>query len=367
MKKICLYSERWMDGGIENFLVNIVVILSQKNDFSIATSQKETNAYDKILNNNNCELISMNDKQIKNPFTRTFYSILNLKKTMSDGNYDVIHINMYNSIGLFYAFLIKNKKNKIICHAHNTGIDNDMFYIKRIIHNVLKYIFTNKNYTYIACSNEAAKFCFNMKKVSKVTIVNNGIDIEKFIYNEETRKRMRKDLKLDDNTIVIGHVGRFVEQKNHSFLIDIFQEYNNINPNSKLLLIGTGETKVEIENKIKKMKLEKNVLFVGNVNNVNEYMQAFDMLILPSLYEGLGIVLIEAQASGLKCIVSNKIPKNAKITENFVVANLTDNARKWAEIIEKNVKYKRKNTTNEIRKMKYDRKSNLEIMEGLYE
>ena len=162
MKNICLYSEKWTSGGIESFLVNLVELLSKKYNFTIVTSQKETNIYDEKLKENNCKVITMNKSIIKNPIKRTIFSIINFKKTIEKGKYDIVHINMYNSIGLFYANLIKKKNLKIICHAHNTGIDNDKFYLKRITNFVVKQLFTKKKYIYLACSYEAAAFALKI-------------------------------------------------------------------------------------------------------------------------------------------------------------------------------------------------------------
>lgn len=191
MKNICLYSEKWTSGGIESFLVNLVELLSKKYKFTIVTSQKETNIYDEKLKKNNCKVITMNKSIIKNPIKRTLFSIINFKKTIEKGKYDIVHINMYNSIGLFYANLIKQKNLKIICHAHNTGIDNDKFCLKRITNFAVKQLFTKKKYIYLACSYEAAAFCFKNKS-EKLKIINNGIETEKFIFNMNKRKKIRR-------------------------------------------------------------------------------------------------------------------------------------------------------------------------------
>ena len=365
MKNICLYSEKWTNGGIESFLVNLVELLSKKYDFTIVTSQKETNIFDEKLQKNNCKIIAMNHSIIKNPIKRTLFSIINFKKTIKKGKYDIVHINMYNSIGLFYASLIKEKNLKIVCHAHNTGIDNDRFYFKRITNFLLKQLFTKKNYIYLACSNEAADFCFKIKS-QKLTIVNNGIETEKFLFDLNKRKKIRKKLNFAESDIIVGHVGRFVAQKNHTFLIDIFKEFLEIVPNSKLVLIGNGETKEDIMRKIIELKIEKNIILLENIKNVNEYMQAFDLFLFPSLYEGLGIVLIEAQAAGLKCFASDTIPRNAKISDNLFFLSLSSSPKQWANIMKDNIGYKRLNMLDMVKSNNFDRKLIMKNMEEIY-
>lgn len=365
MKNICLYSEKWTSGGIESFLVNLVELLSKKYKFTIVTSQKETNIYDEKLKKNNCKVITMNKSIIMNPIKRTLFSIINFKKTIEKGKYDIVHINMYNSIGLFYANLIKKKNLKIICHAHNTGIDNDKFYLKRITNFAVKQLFTKKKYIYLACSYEAAAFCFKNKS-EKLKIINNGIETEKFIFNMNKRKEIRKKLNLAENDIVVGHVGRFVLQKNHIFLVNIFKEFLKMVPNSKLVLIGNGETKDDIMKKIVELKIEKNTILLENIKNVNEYMQAFDLFLFPSLYEGLGIVLIEAQAAGLKCFASDTIPKNAKISDNLIFVSLLSSSKQWANIMKENIDYKRLNMLNIVKSNNFDRNSIMKNMEEIY-
>lgn len=181
------------------------------------------------------------------------------------------------------------------------------------------------------------------------------------------RKEIRKKLNLAENDIVVGHVGRFVLQKNHIFLVNIFKEFLKMVPNSKLVLIGNGETKDDIMKKIDELKIKKNTILLENIKNVNEYMQAFDLFLFPSLYEGLGIVLIEAQASGLKCFASDTIPKNVKISDNLIFVSLSSPSKQWANIMKDNIDYKRLNMLNIVKSNNFDRISIMKNMEEIYE
>ena len=153
----------------------------------------------------------------------------------------------------------------------------------------------------MCCSELAGRWLFGDKAYDsgKVYLLNNAIDLDKFKYNESLRKEKRKELGIGEDTLVIGHIGRFVAQKNHTFLIDIFNELHKKNHNSLLLLVGQGPLKEEIENKVKELKLNDSVRFLGQRNDANELYQAFDVFCLPSLYEGLPVVGVEAQATGL--------------------------------------------------------------------
>ena len=205
----------------------------------------------------------------------------------------------------------------------------------------------------MACSEAAALELYGTTK--NVYILHNAIDVNKFKYNEKTEKTKRKELKIKDKDIVIGHIGRFEKQKNHEFLIDIFNEIHKQNKNTILLLVGEGSLKEEIEQKVKNLNLEKSVKFLGQRSDVNELYQAMDAFVLPSLYEGLPLVGVEAQAAGLPCFFSTEVTKETKVLETTKLIELTEGPQKWASIILKELKsYKRVDTAEEITKNKFN-------------
>ena len=364
-KKVVIYCERWLEGGIEEIVSNI--ISKSNNNFKIIVSQKETEKYDKILKEHNVELIILHDK-IKNPIIRMICNFKIFKKIIGKYNESIIHINVYNSLGLKYARIAsKMKCSKILIHAHNNGIDknNDRFFVKRISNMLARKLYTSEKYSYISCSDEAAKFCFDINKIKKYKIVKNGIYSDKFIFNKDIRNMMRDKMSLNDDTIVFGHVGRFVYQKNHEFLIDVFEKYTNFNKNTFLILIGDGPNKTYIEKKVIAKHLNDKVLFLGNVDNVNEYMQAFDCFLFPSQYEGLGIVAIEAQAAGLQCVVSDAVPRMVKITSDleFVKLNLND----WYRALKQIKIKKREDTQKYIISSKFDITNTIDQIDEIYE
>ena len=163
----------------------------------------------------------------------------------------------------------------------------------------------------------------------------NGLDYSLFEFDEIKREKIRKELGLE-NKHIIGHVGRFNQQKNHKFLIDIFNEIHKKDNNAHLLLIGKGELENEIRDKIERLELDKFVTIIAPVANINEYYMAMDVFVFPSFFEGMPNVIIEAQATGLPCYVSNTITKEANITGIVKYIELEETSKKWANLILKN-------------------------------
>ena len=200
---------------------------------------------------------------------------------------------------------------------------------------------------------------------NKVKILNNAIDTSKFSYNLEIRNKIREHEKLEDK-FVVGHVGRFVNQKNHSFLLKIFYEIHKADENSVLMLLGDGPLRESIKEEARDLGLENSVRFLGIKENVNEYMQAMDVFLLPSFYEGLPVVGVEAQTAGLRCIFSTNVTKEAKLTDNVEYLDLDDGEKVWAEVALKSKNFDRKNTASIIIKKGFDIKYEAKKLEDYY-
>ena len=185
-----------------------------------------------------------------------------------------------------------------------------------------------------------------------VYIMKNALEIDMFKYDESTREKMRKSLGYSRSDIVIGCVARLEKQKNHEFLIEVFRKLNSQNKNYKLMLIGKGSLEEKLYELIEKYSLLPFVKFIGTTNEVNKYYQAMDIFALPSLYEGLGIVYVEAQISGLPCISSTNVPIDAKITNDFLFIDLDYN--KWVNSIKKVDISKRKSCEKNAIDFNYD-------------
>jgi len=273
---------------------------------------------------------------------------------------DIVHGHLGSSAQVYLS--VAKKYGKIaIAHSHSVAPKKkDLYnYIYKIFSYPTRYI---ADYLF-ACGKNVGIDRYGKKK--KVFIVPNAIDVESFLYNEENRKKIRNELKINDN-FVIGHVGRFYYPKNHEFMIDIFKEINIKNPNSKLLLVGSGELMEKIKEKVKSLNLEKDVIFVGAKNNVNEYLSAMDLFLFPSIFEGLPVALIEAEASGIKCISSTNVPKESDVTGLVDFIDLNDK-QKWIDAvlnIEKD--YKRISTIDMITKAGYNIKEKSNWLTDFY-
>ena len=256
--------------------------------------------------------------------SNTFKYIKKLRDFYKTTDYKIIHGHVANS-AVFYLGLAWNIPHRII-HSHNTQLADIWWkHIRNwILTRFIKFV-ANK---YITCSKEAAEYLFGRN--IKALILNNAIDIDKFIFNAEKREKIRKNLGVVDK-VVIGHAGRFCVQKNHEFLLDVFYEAHEANPNLALMLLGDGELREKIEQKAKMLGIDNSVLFLGTKDNVYDYMNAMDMFVLPSLFEGLAVVGIEAQASGLRMISSSNVSRDIDITKT--VEFLSPEKTVWIQAI----------------------------------
>ncbi|MCL6572365.1 MAG: glycosyltransferase family 1 protein [Bacillus sp. (in: Bacteria)] len=279
--------------------------------------------------------------------------------------YKIVHSHMDKMSGLVLRAAKKAGIPNRISHSHNTQSEGG---ISTRVYKWLsgKYILPNAT-DYIACSNSAAQWLFN-EKSTKATILKNGIEYEQFAYSPNIRKQLRKELQLDEKTFVLGHVGRFCLQKNHSFLLDMFKRFNQLQGNTLLILVGDGPLREVIENKARELRLDKKVKFMGIRSDINRLLQAFDSFVFPSFHEGLPVTLIEAQASGLPCLISDRISKEVDMGMNLVeYASLSD-LQDWVEKIRlissrQPVRYMKFNTFSE---KGYDIKESANEIAGFY-
>ena len=327
-KRILIFMPEIGTDGICKIISDYISNLNSVNDIEILTIKVKNNLYfDKKI-----KIIEIG--KTKNIFKRFYREI----KVLKNKKYDIIHINGNYCSRLIECISAKIAGvKKIIIHSHNDGADNNNI-IKIILNNSLKKLFDYVADEYIACSDNAAKWMFSKKiyKSKKYKVIFNGINVEKFKYDDEMRKKIRKKLNITDEKIVIGFVGRLSFQKNPMFLLDILKEYKKINKNVLLLIIGEGELHENMIKTIKELKLEKNVLFIGSINNVNDYYNAMDCFILPSKYEGFGIVTIEAQTSGLITLLSDRVPKETKISPLTHYISLSTSINEWIKLINRN-------------------------------
>lgn len=318
-------------GGIEQFLINF-----DRNINKDICKFNYINVFDKARTQNyykQLEILGGNIYNISDYRKHPLKSFKQIRKIINDNNYKIVHYHMNSACFLIPLIAAKFSNAKvIISHSHNSSSDKGFF--KKIIHNINKKFIPLFATDFFACSEKAGKWFFSKKVLcsNKFKIINNAVDIEKFKYNIDIREKIRKNLGIE-NKLVIGHVGRFNKQKNHTFLIDIFHEIHKRNPDSVLILVGDGELKNSIKEKVDRLNINNEVKFLGIRKDVNELLQAMDIFLLPSLYEGAPVVGIEAQLSGLFCIFSDIITKEIKILRNTKYVSLDISANEWSNII----------------------------------
>lgn len=288
-----------------------------------------------------------------------------LNSIFSSNDYRLIHSHMD---AMSYIPLKLAKKNNIpyrIAHSHNTNFltSNPL---KISINKFARFKLRNYATHYMACSDLASKWLFGNKITNsgEVMFVNNAIELAKYSFNDSVRKELREELGIKPNEMVVGHVGRFDYQKNHEFLIDIFAKFSNQRSDSKLLLVGEGFLKKNIEDKVLKLGLADKVLFLGSRGDIHKLLSVFDVFILPSLFEGLPVCLVEAQANGLPILVSDVVSKQADITglSKFVSLNNID---AWVDCLKEQTR-SHISYTDTIRAKGYDIKVEANKLENFY-
>ena len=315
-----MFQDYFNNGGIEKVILDIKEYIDC--DYSIDVLS--------MVNKSNKKIISLLDKEYRSFFKRNILGLVKYKKFLKNNNYDIIHIHCYNSFGLIYAFFARKYLKKIIIHAHSSDTNKDYFYIKHLINSIIKIVFNNKKYIYIAVSEESNRFCFN---VDNCIIMYNGIDYDKYYFNCDERIKYRKMFNIEDNSIVIGNIGRFESEKNHSFIIDVFNEINKVKNNYKLVLIGEGTLREKIKNKVKELNLNNKVIILNYRDDIPNFINMFDIALFPSIFEGFGITVVENEVNGKYVFISDKITNDVIISNRVNVLSLTKSAEYWANEI----------------------------------
>ena len=332
-------------GGVETYLMSYY----RKLDFNIinmdfVTHDISGSNYKNEIERNGGKVFLLPKFSVKNIF-----KVMNNIKTFFEQNhdYDIIHCNMANAAPFYFYYAKKYGIKVRILHSHQTK------YAATFSHSIrnVPLIWLGKKLAtdYVACTVDAGRFLFKNKKF---VVINNSIDITKFKYNKKNREKIRKELNLS-NKIVIIHISILEPEKNHNFIIELLNFMVNLNCDVKLLLIGSGSLKNMIKEKIKELKLKNHVILINDVTNPEDYYQAMDVFIFPSHYEGLGIVAIEAQVSGLPVICNETLPRDIDVTNNIVRLSLKDNYELWANKILELSKIKRKDCSKIMKDTKF--------------
>lgn len=349
-------------GGAETMIMNLYRNIDRtKVQFDFIVHTNKACAYDDEIKNLGGKIYRVpryngkNHLQYKRAWNKFF---------QEHPEYKIIHGHV-RSTAAIYLRIAKKYGLITIAHSHSTSSGNGF---SAIVKKVLQYPIRYTADYLFACSKSAGEWLFGKKacKGDNFFVFKNAIDAKKFIYNKEIRERKRKELHIE-NKFVIGHIGRFHLSKNHTFLIDVFKEIYDRNENSVLVLVGDGELRSSIEKKVNDLRLSGSVIFTGVRSDVPQLLQAMDVFVFPSLYEGLPVTVVEAQAAGLPCFVTEAIPREAYLTDHVYSISYKQSAKHWAnEILKYYILFKRKNSLSQIKSQGYDVLSTAKAIEDFY-
>ncbi len=348
-------------GGAETLIMNIYREIDKtKVQFDFVVHTEKEQAYAK-------EILDMGGKIYYCPR----YKVVNHFKYVKwwkeffkeHPEYKVVHGHMYSTAAIYLK--VARKFNKIaIAHSHSTSSGKGFSArVKDFIQYFLRF---NADY-FFGCSKEAGEWLFGKKVVqsNKYFMLNNAINLQNFIFTQDYREEIRKEFNVSENKKIIGHVGRFCEPKNHDFLIEIFSEIHKKDQDAILMLVGDGELREQIEQKVKEYNLSDCVIFTGVRSDVNKMLSAFDLFLFPSWFEGLPVTVVEAQANGLPCILSDTITKDVNLSELVDYFPLNKSAEDWANFSLGKV-CKRVDVLNKIQQAGFDIQTTTNWLQEFY-
>lgn len=335
-------------GGVESFIYNYYKFLKESIQVDFITDYEEI-PFEKEIKENG-SIIHRLPSRSKNPIKYA----TTIEKILKGNSYDIIWANVTTLSTI--ELLVQGKKNGVpvrIIHSHNS--ENMGTMRTKILHSINRKRLTKYATDFWACSKEAGAWMFEgLVNKEDIVVINNAIIADDFTYNESIRTKKRQELNVKDS-FVIGTVGRFHRQKNHLFLLDIFKEISVNDSTAKLLMVGDGPLFSETVDYAEKLKIKDKIEFMGQRKDVPELLQAFDVFLLPSNFEGLPFVLVEAQTAGLPCFASAKVMSvDTKITDLLTFIDLEQPAHYWADAILKSKEYPRKNMKNEVVESGFD-------------
>lgn len=324
MKRILYFVPRFASGGAEAFIVNVIEkIVLDGYSCSILSIDGEDSVYDGRLKSIGVKREVLVSEAVSNPITlylkayTAFSSYLSQRKSY----FDVIHFNIAQGEELPFIWMAKRANIPIrIMHSHNSSTNS---ILKRVCHTACLHLFRSVATTYFACSDEAAKWLVPKRifESGAYSIINNGIPTEKFRFKTENRERVRRSLGITDERCYIN-VGRLDKQKNHALLLKVFRTILSDDPDSFLLCVGEGPLEGELIAMAEKLRIDHRVKWLGIRKDIPDLLCGADCFLLPSLFEGFPLCLIEAQSSGLPCVVSDTVSKQCAITDLVKYAEL---------------------------------------------
>lgn len=321
MKVLIINTNQTDKNGVTNVIFNYLQSIKTSSiQMDVLAINKPSQSYKEIVNKfgGRLYIIERSAKSI------IFYWF-KLASLILNNRYDIVHIhgNSHTLVLELSAAWIAGCKHRIV-HSHNTQCEHNL------IHKIMTPLFNMLTTNRLACGEDAGKWMFGSKAF---LVLKNGIKTNKFAFNPTMRLKIRNLFGWTEDDIVLGHVGYFYPVKNHKHILQVFKRLHSKNQNYKLLLIGDGPLKNDFEKELKDEGFGNDVVFTGNINNVADYLNAMDIILMPSIFEGLPLTLVEQQANGLPCVVSNNISTEVNITGNVKFLDLNSSINIWIDEI----------------------------------
>ena len=351
-------------GGAETMIMNLYRHIDRsKVQFNFVENSSEPAAFDEEILSLGGRIYRCPHYNGKNHFT--YVKWWNDFFEAHPKEYPIVHGHL-GSTAAIYLSIAKKYGAYAIAHSHSSGTDHSL---RSYLYQMMSYNTRNVADYFFACSEAAGKDRFGRKVISgdHYAVLNNAIDVNRFSYNPSVRKAVRDELGIGQNQLVVGQIGRYTKEKNHEFILKVFSELKKMDSNARLLMIGDGPLHTQIMQAAEQSGLSSDVIFTGVRSDVERLVQAMDVFILPSLYEGLGIVVIEAQAAGLPCCVSDVVPSEAVLTDLVERRPLADGADAWAQWILSRCHTQRQNETAKIMQAGYDISTTTAWLQNFYE
>ena len=324
-KKICCFCDRWASGGIEVFLHNLLQQADMtKLEVDVVAASLEKNQLSEQLRAKGVNFI-----QLSGSLRNIMGNHRKFRQLLRQRQYDVVHLNLYQGLSLSYGRIARQEGVPVrIAHSHNTALrDCPTKALKLLLHRFGRRCFTKDATALWACSEAAADFLFDRREF---TWVPNGIDTRRFRFDPAVREALRQKMGLTD-CLVLGNVGRLCAQKNQIFLLDIFAQLMQMRPDSRLLLVGDGEDRKKLERRAGALGISGQVIFRGHAQQVEQLLWVMDVFLMPSLFEGLPLAAIEAQAAGLPVLCARCLSPEIKMTEHLDVLPVDIGSKPWAD------------------------------------
>ena len=331
-RRILVYCESWESGGIESFLAGLLSRLDlEAFQVDLACAQLKPSVFTAGL-----EALGVRFVELSGSQKRVWENHRLFRALLETNAYDAVHLNAFQGMTLYYAHLAKQAGVGVrIAHSHNTALRKSLTRpLKLALHRLYARRYAPDATALWACSEDAARFLFpaSVLNARGWQFVPNGIDTARFRFDPAVRASVRRELGLD-SALVIGHVGRLTYQKNQSFLLTAFADLVQVRPESRLVLVGEGEDRAALEARARALGIEDRVIFHGPSTRVPALLWAMDVFAFPSVFEGLGIAAVEAQAAGLPTLCSEHVPREAGVTPLFTAVPLSQGPEGWARAL----------------------------------